>query len=87
VLLTVTQSAAFSIRQAAPHPLTRIVERWLSPRDGVVALPPSSAGLRLGETVALDLADAQLPPPGRLSSNAGLILAPGHPERSPLARG
>ena len=29
---------------------------------GLVALPPFSAGLRLGETVALDLADVQLPP-------------------------
>jgi site-specific recombinase XerD len=38
----------------------RTVERWLSPRDRVVALLPYYAGLRLGEVVALDLDDVQL---------------------------
>ena len=45
----------------------RAVERWLSPRDRVIALMPFYAGLRLGETVALDLADVQL------SARKGLI--------------
>jgi hypothetical protein len=45
----------------------RAVERWLSPRDRVIALLPFYAGLRLGETVALDLADVQL------SARKGLI--------------
>ncbi len=38
----------------------RAVERWLSPRDRVVALLPYYAGLRLGEVVALDTGDVQL---------------------------
>ncbi len=38
----------------------RAVERWLSPRDRVVALLPYYAGLRLGEVVALDVDDVQL---------------------------
>ena len=38
----------------------RTVERWLSPRDRVVALLPYYAGLRLGEVVALDVDDVQL---------------------------
>ena len=45
----------------------RTVERWLSPRDRVIALLPFYAGLRLGETVALDLADVQM------SARKGLI--------------
>jgi site-specific recombinase XerD len=45
----------------------RAVERWLSPRDRVVALLPYYAGLRLGEVVALDLDDVQL------SARKGLI--------------
>ena len=45
----------------------RTVERWLSPRDRVIALLPFYAGLRLGETVALDLDDVQL------SARNGLI--------------
>jgi hypothetical protein len=45
----------------------RTVEHWLSPRDRVIALLPFYAGLRLGETVALDLADVQL------SARKGLI--------------
>jgi integrase len=38
----------------------RSVERWLNPRDRVLALLPFYAGLRLGEAIALDLADVQL---------------------------
>ena len=38
----------------------RTVERWLSPRDRVVALLPYYAGLRVGEVVALDTGDVQL---------------------------
>ncbi|PZS36844.1 MAG: integrase [Pseudonocardiales bacterium] len=38
----------------------RSVERWLNPRDRVLALLPFYAGLRLGETVALDVTDVQL---------------------------
>jgi integrase/recombinase XerC len=38
----------------------RSVERWLNPRDRVLALLPFYAGLRLGETVALNLTDVQL---------------------------
>ena len=35
----------------------RSVERWLNPRDRVLALIPFYAGLRIGEAVALDLDD------------------------------
>ncbi|MGB8996244.1 MAG: tyrosine-type recombinase/integrase [Pseudonocardiaceae bacterium] len=38
----------------------RSVERWLNPRDRVLALLPFYAGLRLGEAVALNLTDVQL---------------------------
>jgi site-specific recombinase XerD len=38
----------------------RSVERWLNPRDRVLALLPFYAGLRLGEAITLDLADVQL---------------------------
>jgi site-specific recombinase XerC len=38
----------------------RTVERWLSPRDRALALIPFYAGLRIGETVALDVDDIQL---------------------------
>lgn len=45
--------------QVAPRALDvtrwlRTVERWLNPRDRVIALIPFHAGLRLGEVVALD---------------------------------
>jgi len=46
----------------------RTVERWLNPRDRVLALIPFYAGLRIGETVALDLDDI------RLSARKGLII-------------
>jgi site-specific recombinase XerC len=46
----------------------RTVERWLNPRDRVLALIPFYAGLRLGEVVALDLDDI------RLSARKGLII-------------
>lgn len=46
----------------------RTVERWLNPRDRVLALIPFYAGLRLGEVVALDLDDI------RLSARKGLIV-------------
>ncbi len=45
----------------------RAVERWLNPRDRIVALLPYYAGLRLGEVVALDTGDVQL------SARKGLI--------------
>ena len=38
----------------------RTVERWLNPRDRVLALLPFYAGLRLGEVVALNCADVTL---------------------------
>jgi site-specific recombinase XerD len=38
----------------------RAVERWPSPRDKVLALLPLDAGLRPGESVALDVDDVQL---------------------------
>ncbi|HKR50868.1 MAG TPA: tyrosine-type recombinase/integrase [Pseudonocardiaceae bacterium] len=46
----------------------RTVERWLDPRDRVLALLPFYAGLRLGEAVALDVTDVQL------SARKGLII-------------
>jgi site-specific recombinase XerD len=54
--------------QGAPRALTpreatrwlRAVERCLSPRDRVLALVPFYAGLRIGETVALNLDDVHL---------------------------
>ena len=46
----------------------RAVERWLNPRDRVLAAMPLHAGLRMGETVALDLDDI------RLSARKGLII-------------
>lgn len=61
--------------QRAPRALTgrdatrwlRAAQRWLNPRDRVLALLPFYAGLRIGETVALDLDDI------RLSARKGLI--------------
>ena len=38
----------------------RTVERWLNPRDRVLALIPFYAGLRIGEAVHLDCDDIQL---------------------------
>lgn len=46
----------------------RTVERWLNPRDRVLALIPFYAGLRIGEAVALDVDDIQL------SARKGLII-------------
>jgi len=46
----------------------RTVERWLNPRDRVLALIPFYAGLRIGEAVALDVDDI------RLSARKGLII-------------
>jgi len=46
----------------------RTVEQWLSTRDRVLALIPFYAGLRLGEVVALNLADV------RLSARKGIII-------------
>jgi site-specific recombinase XerD len=46
----------------------RTVERWLNPRDRVLALIPFYAGLRIGEVVALDLDDI------RVSARKGLII-------------
>lgn len=46
----------------------RTVERWVDPRDRVLALIPFHAGLRLGETVALNLDDI------RLSAREGVII-------------
>jgi site-specific recombinase XerD len=79
--------------QRAPRALTgrdvtrwlRVTQRWLNPRDRVLALLPFYAGLRIGETVALDLHDI------RLSARKGLITVrsgkgdryreiPAHPE-------
>lgn len=62
--------------QRAPRALTardvtrwlRTVERWLNPRDRVLALIPFHAGLRIGEAVALDVDDIQL------SARKGLII-------------
>jgi len=62
--------------QAAPRALDprdttrwlRTVEKWVNPRDRVLALLPFYAGLRLGEVVALDLDDI------RLSARKGLII-------------
>jgi site-specific recombinase XerD len=45
----------------------RAVERWLNPRDRVLALLPLYAGLRIGEAVALNLEDIAL------SARKGLI--------------
>lgn len=45
----------------------RTVERWLDPRDRVLALLPFYAGLRLGETVGLDCRDIAL------SARKGLV--------------
>ncbi|WBQ03410.1 tyrosine-type recombinase/integrase [Kribbella sp. CA-293567] len=61
--------------QAAPRALSerditrwlRTVERWVNPRDRVLALIPFYAGLRLGEVVALNLDDIAL------SARKGLI--------------
>ena len=44
------------------------MEKWVNPRDRVLALLPFYAGLRLGEVVALDLDDI------RLSARKGLII-------------
>jgi integrase/recombinase XerD len=66
-------------------PGLRAVQRCLSPRDRVLALIPFYAGLRIGETVALDVADVHL------SQRKGLIVVrsgkggryreiPAHPE-------
>jgi Phage integrase family len=46
----------------------RTVERWVNPRDRVLALLPFYAGLRLGEVVALNTDDI------RLSARKGLII-------------
>jgi integrase/recombinase XerC len=46
----------------------RTVERWLNPRDRVIALLPFYAGLRLSELVALDLPDI------KLSARKGLVI-------------
>jgi integrase/recombinase XerC len=62
--------------RAAPRALSdkdvtrwlRTVERWVHPRDRVLALIPFYAGLRLGEVVALNLDDI------RLSARKGLII-------------
>jgi integrase/recombinase XerD len=62
--------------QAAPRALDprditrwlRTVEKWVNPRDRVLALLPFYAGLRLGEVVALDLDDI------RLSARKGVII-------------
>jgi site-specific recombinase XerD len=61
--------------QASPRALSdrditrwlRTVERWVNPRDRVLALIPFYAGLRLGEVVALNLDDIAL------SARKGLI--------------
>src|SRR5665647_1302455 len=60
--------ARLDLPQRAPRALSakdttrwlRAVERWLNPRDRVAALIPFYAGLRIGETVALNTADIQL---------------------------
>ena len=44
------------------------MEKWVNPRNRVLALLPFYAGLRLGEVVALDLDDI------RLSARKGLII-------------
>ncbi len=62
--------------QAAPRALDprdatrwlRAVERWVNPRDRVLALIPFYAGLRLGEVIALDLDDI------RLSARKGIVI-------------
>jgi integrase/recombinase XerC len=46
----------------------RTVERWLNPRDRVIALLPFYAGLRLSELIALDLPDI------KLSARKGLVI-------------
>ncbi|KAB1922543.1 tyrosine-type recombinase/integrase [Micromonospora sp. ALFpr18c] len=66
--LGIPNAARLDLPKRAPRALDsrdslrwlRTVERWLSPRDRVVALLPYYAGLRLGEVVALDLDDVQL---------------------------
>jgi len=60
--------ARLDLPQRAPRALSakdttrwlRAVERWLNPRDRVAALIPFYAGLRIGETVALNTTDVQL---------------------------
>lgn len=73
-------AARLELAQRAPRALSprdatrwlRAVERWLNPRDRVLALIPFYAGLRLGETVALDLDDVTLSArKGRLIVRAG----------------
>jgi integrase/recombinase XerC len=62
------QARRLDLPQQAPRALDekdstrwlRTVERWLSPRDRVIALLRFYAGLRLSELVALDLLDIQL---------------------------
>jgi integrase/recombinase XerC len=46
----------------------RSVERWLNPRDRVLALIPFYAGLRIGEAIALDLDDV------RRSARKGILI-------------
>lgn len=58
-------------RALAPRQATRwqrAVQHWLNPRDRVLAAIPFYAGLRIGETVALDLDDI------RRSARKGLII-------------
>jgi site-specific recombinase XerD len=62
------EARRLDLPQQAPRALSekdstrwlRTVERWLNPRDRVIALLPFYAGLRLSEVVALDLPDIQL---------------------------
>jgi integrase/recombinase XerC len=58
--LELPQQAPRALDTKASTQWLRSVERWLNPRDRVLALLPFYAGLRLGEAIALDLADVQL---------------------------
>ncbi len=66
--LGVPDVARLDLPQRAPRALParqgtrwlRAVQRCLNPRDRVLALLPFYAGLRIGETVALDVADVSL---------------------------
>lgn len=58
--LELPQQAPRALNTKASTGWLRSVERWLNPRDRVLALLPFYAGLRLGEAVALDLTDVQL---------------------------
>jgi integrase/recombinase XerD len=58
--LELPQQAPRALNTKASTQWLRSVERWLNPRDRVLALLPFYAGLRLGEVLALNRTDVQL---------------------------